>query len=313
MKIYINDEILDSKIENEENLGQVYRQIDEWLQSQGKYILRCLADGNEKTEKELSSIRLGSAERLDFYAGKTADILLSVLLEMDRYIDTVGNTIFGRDRLTPDEKKHLEEGILWCTEALGTADSMLSIDLSASRVSENGKPVKKILEDLKSAVKSLDSVSSIEKYLNDLRDLKIFVMNLVNKVSLLAVDKSTIAKVITAYSESMETLKEEFIRVNVNFQSGKDAVAGELLVHSMERLEILLNALISLKAKFHGSDWSVLDEPAEKLHSLMSAVAKSLESSDIVMAGDLLEYELPGVLDVFTPLLKNLAVRLSSG
>ncbi|HNO26347.1 MAG TPA: hypothetical protein PKK94_25430, partial [Leptospiraceae bacterium] len=140
MKIYINDELLDSKIENEENLGQVYRQIDEWLQAQGNYILRCLADGKEKTEKELTFVKLGSAERLDFYAGKAADILLSVILEMDRYIDTVGNTIFGRDRLTGDEKKHLEEGVLWCIEALG-ADSMLSIDLSASRVSENGKPI----------------------------------------------------------------------------------------------------------------------------------------------------------------------------
>ena len=105
----------------------------------------------------------------------------------------------------------------------------------------------------------------------------------------------------------------EFIRINENFQSGKDAVAGELLNHSIGRLHVMLSSFVSLKGRFPEYNLDAIEiegetlgDTIEKLNSLLSEVAKSLEINDIVMAGDLLEYELPDVLEKFVPFLRKI-------
>ena len=42
----------------------------------------------------------------------------------------------------------------------------------------------------------------------------------------------------------------------------------------------------------------------------MGEVVASLESGDVVQAGDLLEYELPSVLDSLVPFLKKVSEQL---
>jgi hypothetical protein len=313
MKIFINDEELNTSIDTEETLGDVYTEIRKWAESQGKFLLTCLVDGNEKLESELNHLSINAASRLDFYVGENMDILISSLIELDKYVDVVGNTLFGRDSLTEKENRDLRDGVQWIKEVLEAAKNLLHLDYSTLTAISEGNNIDAIIATTVGSVNHLDSVSKVESYLENLRDLKLFIMNLINKTSLLTVDINTLEEVVRAYSENMEVLKKEFIRVNENFQSGKDILAGELLSHSIGRLEILLNALISLKSKFPDKNLdsikvgeNTLEATVEKLHSLMKEVANSFEKNDIVMAGDLLEYELPEILEQFVPYLKEI-------
>jgi len=250
MKIYVNEEILDSRIEKEETLGDIYEEIKRWAESQGKFLLQCLVDGKEMQKDELKSILIDSADRLDFYVGENLDVLIAGLIELDKYIDTVGNTLLGRDSLTEKENRDLKDGVHWISEVLDSAKSLLKLDYSRITPIPGGNNLQKIIDNITNDFSKLDSISSVENYLENLRDLKLFTMTLINKTSILGVDLKTIKDIISTYADNMEVLKKEFIRINENFQSGKDAVAGELLNHSIGRLHIMLSSFVSIKGRF---------------------------------------------------------------
>ncbi len=313
MKIYINEEIVNSKIEKEETIGDVYSEIKKWAESQGKFVLQCLVDGTEMQQEQLNNIQINSAERLDFYVGENLDVLISGLIELDKYIDTVGNTLLGRDSLTEKEHRDLKDGVFWISEVMESAKNLLKLDYNKIIPLPGGNTLQEIISSITNDIAHLDSVTGVENYLERLRDLKLFTMTLINKTSILGVDLHTIKEIIATYADNREVLKKEFIRINENFQSGKDAVAGELLNHSIGRLHVMLSSFVSLKGRFPEYNLDAIEiegetlgDTIEKLNSLLSQVAKSLEINDIVMAGDLLEYELPDVLEKFVPFLRKI-------
>ncbi len=313
MKIYINEEILDSKIEKEETIGEIYSEIKKWAESQGKFVLQCLVDGAEIQQDQLNHLEIRSAERLDFYVGENLDVLISGLIELDKYIDTVGNTLLGRDSLTEKEHRDLKDGVHWIAEVMESAKNLLKLDYSKITPLPGGSNLQELISSVTEDISHLDSISGVENYLEKLRDLKLFTMTLINKTSILGVDLHTIKEVISTYADNMEVLKKEFIRINENFQSGKDAVAGELLNHSIGRLHVMLSSFVSLKGRFPEYNLDAIEiegetlgDTIEKLNTLLNEVAKSLEINDIVMAGDLLEYELPDILEKFVPFLRRI-------
>ncbi|MCB1189204.1 MAG: hypothetical protein H7A23_03990 [Leptospiraceae bacterium] len=317
MKIYINEQVVESVLEKEKNLGEVFDGISQWIESQGKYLVNCLVDGREFSKSELKNIEVEKANRIDFYIGEEIDLLKSTLQEMDKYVDTVGNTIIGRDSLTDKEANDLKDGMNWIQSVLHSAETILKLELKKVVPTGNGKDVQEIIEGLSDRVGSLDTITSIEEFLNDLRELKIFIMDLINKITALDMDMDTIKNVISTYGKNMETLKQEFIRVNESYQSGKDLKANELLNYSIGRLHVLLGAFIALQNKHPnmGIDKITIEGVAFKevttsLNESLSQVAQAMESNDIVQAGDILEYELPEILDSLVPFILQISKNI---
>lgn len=316
MIIYVNEEVLETKLEEEKTIGEVYQGVNSWIESSGKYLVSCLVDGLEKNPSELNEIQIDSVKRLDFYIGEDIDILIASLLELDKYIDGVGNTLFGRDSLTQNETHDLKEGLSWIQTVLSSAKTLLHLDYT--RIIPYGSEFN-MLEIIAKAVdpdNKLDSVKSIEAYLENLRDLKLFVMDLLNRVTLLNIDTDTVKEILTTYGGNMEVLKKEFIRVNENFQSGKDHLATELLTHSTGRLHVMISGLISVASRgdLKVEDIKIGEDTLYTVNTLLteklSQVEQALSDKDIVTAGDILEYELPEILEKFVPFLNEIKNRL---
>ncbi|HNI91127.1 MAG TPA: hypothetical protein PKX55_23445, partial [Leptospiraceae bacterium] len=296
----------------------VYDAINQWIESSGKYMVSCIVDGKEKAYSELKDIEIEKVSRLDFYIGEDIDILIASLLELDKYIDNIGNTLFGRDSLTQNETQNLREGLNWIETVLGSARTLLRLDYT--RIIPPGSE-RNMLEIISKAVdpsNKLDSVPAIEDYLENLRDLKLFIMDLINRVTLLNIDTETVKDILTTYGENMEVLKKEFIRVNENFQSGKDHLATELLSHSTGRLHIMISGLISVINRDNNLKVEDIKVGEDTLYTVntefrdkLSEIEKALADKDIVTAGDILEYELPEILDKFVPFLKEIKTRLN--
>lgn len=318
MQIYINDEKLDSTLDDEQNLGQIFDQITKWIESQGMIILNCMVDGKEPSGDSLHNISINNVNRLDFYIEEKMNILESSLLELDKYIDTIGSTLFGRDSLTEKESSQLSEGVEWVKEVLLSSANILNFKLDEKKSNKEDN-ILNIISILVSNVKQLDSITNIEKYLDNLRNLKLFVMTLINRMTLLALDDEMIKGIIETYSNNMDLLKNEFIRVNEYFQSGKDAIAGELLNINIEKLHLLISGLLSIDAKLpekNISNIKILDKSFKdvttELNEVMSKIESSMAMNDIIQAGDILEYELPEVLDKFVPFLKEISIKIGS-
>ncbi len=315
MNIYVNDEKLQGSLTDERNLGEVYSAVSQWIESQGHYIVHFLVDGIESVSTDaLHSISLDAVQRLDFYSGSELELLSQSVLELDRYIELVGNTVFGRDSLTEKESKDIVEGTAWINEVLQSAKHLLKLDYTSIKPLKIGDTVSEVLSSLTSLSGQMDTITSIESYLDKLRTLKVFIIDLSNRLSALTIDPATLKELVTTYSNTMDSLKNEFIKVNEAYQSGKDHLANELLNRSTGRLHVLISGLISLQSKnklsILGSSEASFNAVTEKLNSVMGEVVASLESGDVVQAGDLLEYELPSVLDSLVPFLKKVSEQL---
>ena len=316
MKIYLNEEVLDSDLETEKTIAEVYTGVKTWIESNGKFLVGFKVDGSEKNQTELNSLSIESVARVDFYVGESLDIVIGTLIELDKYIDKVGDTLFGRDSLTTKETKDFNDGKKWMNSVLRSAETILKLDYKVMNPHGLEKSIEEIIHILVGEEK-LDSVKTIEVYLDNLRDLKLFIMDLINRITLFNLDTETVKEILTTYGNNMEVLKKEFISVNENFQSGKELVATELLQHSSGRLHIMISGLISVANRIHEYKIDDLVFDGETLLSInqiltekLLMVAKSLEDKDIVTAGDILEYELPEVLDKFVPFLKALKEKL---
>lgn len=316
MQIYINEEAVESKLENEKNMAEVYSGVKTWIESKGKFLVGFRIDGNEKKDEELKNILIQTVSRVDFYMGESLDVVISSLNELDLYVDKIGDTVFGRDSLTSKESNDLEDGKKWILSVLNSAETILRLDFK--KMSPHGleKTIFEVIGNLTSD-KKLDSLYSIEEYLENLRDLKLFIMDLINRLNLLNLDTETIKEILDTYSNNMEVLKKEFMSVNENFQSGKENLANQLLQHSSGRLHIMISGLISVASRIQDTNIEELkfnDETLltvnKELTEKLNTIAKAFEDRDILTAGDTIEYELPEILDKFVPFLKALREKL---
>lgn len=320
MEIFVNDHKLDVNLENEKTLEDVFRGVSKWVENNGKYIVSCFTDGKDFAVQDMGGLGFDSIDRMDFIIGEEIDILISGLEELDRYVDNIGNTLIGRDSLTETECRDLSEGINWIDSIITSAKKLLRLKLEEIRPMGKGKNVEEILESLHEKANSLDSLPGMEAFLEDLRDLKLFILDLRNRTAILDMDTDKLTEIIQEYSDNMDSIKEEFISINEKFQSGKDAQASELLTDSIGKMNTLLTALISLKTTFPGMNLEKIKVGEEDLsefnknfNEVLVEIANALESNDIVQAGDILEYEIPDYLDRFKPFLGKILEELEMG
>lgn len=317
MEIFVNDHKLDVNFDNEKTLGEVFQGVSNWVESNGKYIVSCFADGKDFGVQEMGGERHDGVKRMDFIIGEEIDVLISSLEELDRYVDSIGTTLIGRDSLTETESRDLSEGMIWIDSIITSAKKLLRLKLDSIRPMGKGKTVEIILENLHKKVTHLDSVVAIDDFLEDLRDLKLFILDLRNRTAILDLDTDKLVDIIREYSNGMDKIKDEFISINENFQSGKDFKASELLTNSIGKLNTLLTALISLRSAFPNMELEKvmvgdekLSEFNKNLNLVLVEVANALENNDIVQAGDILEYEIPDYLDRFKPFLDEILQKL---
>ncbi|MEM7183386.1 MAG: hypothetical protein AAF518_20920 [Spirochaetota bacterium] len=317
MNIYINEEKVEASVGEEKNLGEVFDQVSDWIHSQGHVLTGFLLNGKEIARNDLADVQINQEARLDFFSGKKQDIILESLQELDTYVDRVGNTIVNRDSLTEKEAMDLADGTLWMKELLDSVGSLLKLDYSHIYPSNPQQSVADTLVRLSKLSSTLEGTTEIESFLDSLREIKLFLLDLSNKLSSYSMDKTSVLEIIKLFSEKMDLLKDEFIRVNESYQAGKDAVATELLGHCTNRLSSLVTALMAVKnqAQEYGVEPEWFEkkeylEMANSLNEMMNEAVQCMESGDIVQAGDIFEYELPELLDNFIPFLQELNGRI---
>ncbi|TGK16757.1 hypothetical protein [Leptospira kmetyi] len=318
MEIYINEHLLDSSLENEKKLGEVFGEINKWVESKGKYLLGCTVDGIEFQASSMNEQGIESANKMEFFVGEEMDFLVSTLTELDLYVDKVGSTLFGRDSLTEKESSELGDGVRWIQTVLNSASNLLHLKLDQIKPMGTGNTVSQIVSEISSNCGSLDNTETIEAFLEHLRDLKLFIMDLIARTQVLDLDLPTLKEILDTFIGNIGGLKEGFVKVNEAYQSGKDEVATELLTQSISQINVLLTSFITLKLRKPDLDLAGIsidgvgfEEKTGELNEILAGIAVALEEKDIIRAGDSIEYELPGTLDEFLPFLKLIREKIA--
>ncbi|TGM15411.1 hypothetical protein EHQ81_03175 [Leptospira selangorensis] len=319
MEIFVNEQKLESVIENEKNLGEVFDAVRRWVETNGKFLLSCVVDGEEFTQNTMRDSSISNVSKMEFFVGEELDILISSLHELDSYVDKVGTTLLGRDSLTEKESKELTDGIEWIRSLLESAGKLLKLKYDQIKPMGTGSTVSDILDALSGNSSKLDGTTAIEEFLEYLRDLKLFVMDLVARASVLDLELPTLREILDTFIKAVPALKESFVKVNESYQAGKDEVATHLLTQSVSQINVLLTSFITLRQKLPGMDFSKIqiaertfEEKTNDLNDTLASVALALEEKDIIRAGDIIEYEIPAVLDEFLPFLEKVKEQADS-
>lgn len=313
MNIFINDQKLETNLGGETYIGQVLDQIEKWVESNGKYLRFFTVNGEELNRTELDAMEVTKAERMDLYVGEELDIIEDSLYELDLYVDKVGSTLVGRDSLTEKETSDLREGIPWIETMLVSTKNLLNLNLASIRPMGKGKNVEEIISSLKEVAMNLDGTSAIDAFLEDLRDLKLFLMDLSARLAVIRMEDPELLAIVQKFVEDKDKVIKDFMLINENFQSGKDHLATEIMTDAVGRLNALISAMVSIQGRHSEINWAdfkveerALSQVITSLNDALGNVAEAMEKNDIVYAGDILEYELPELLENMIPLLKEI-------
>jgi hypothetical protein len=319
MEIFVNNHKLDADLDTEKTIGDIVAGVNNWVESNQKYVVSCFVDGNDYDLSIMEELDIDKIDRIDFIIGEEMDVLVSSLEELDRYVDTIGSTLIGRDSLTENESRDLSEGIIWIDTIVTSAKKLLKLNLDTIRPMGKGKNVLEILDNLHKSVSHLESVSKIENFLEDLRDLKLFILDLRTRTEILDLNKEQLLEILKDYTNSMDSIKTNFMKVNENFQSGRDKLASEMLTDGIGKMNTLLTALISLRNSHPQLELEKIEIENENLsaynknlNECLTQIAMGLENNDLVEVGDILEYELPDLLDGLKPYLDKIIEKLET-
>jgi|JI8StandDraft_1071087.scaffolds.fasta_scaffold01111_12 hypothetical protein len=313
MEIYINEQKLETTLNGETYLGQVFDEILKWIETNHKYLRSYNVNGEELSRTAMENIEIVTVSRLDLFVGEELDIIEDSLIELDSYVDKVGSTLVGRDSLTEKETNDLKEGIPWIENMLVSTKNLLHLNLASIRPMGKGKNVEEIIASLKEVSENLDGTAAIDLFLEDLRDLKLFLMDLSARLAVIRMEDSELLAIIQKFVDEKDKIIKDFMLINENFQSGKDHLATEIMTDAVGRLNALISAMVSIQGRHTEIDWAhfkagemALSKVTTALNDSLGNVAEAMEKNDIVYAGDILEYELPELLENMIPLLKEI-------
>lgn len=325
MQIYVNEQKLDASLAGEKDLEQVYEEVNRWSAEQKHYIIDILVDKQEVPITKLKEYDVSSVERIDFIIGNELDMVLSTVEELDRYIDQVGSALFEQNEITEKNITDLRDGMHWIREIMGSLSAILKVDLNAFhpafavKSGEDSHTVEMVLVNLENHVDQFHSdrgESALHGFLDDLRVFKYFIMKLQLQLRAMNATVDELLEIIFEFEQKIPELAGQSVEINASFHAGRDANALEELDILTEKLNLYISAVYALDYKMLREGLNVimtLEDNGRAFHELASSfvellqdLSSALEDSDIVAAGDILEYELSERLNEFVPYLRGI-------
>jgi len=322
MQIFVNDQILDAVMSSEDNLLEVYESVNNWTVENNKYILGFLVDQAEHSIKQLKEIKPEEIKRFDFFIGDEVEMMITTIDELDRYIDQVGTVLYEDQVSGSEDFLNLKDGMHWMKEIMNSISVILKLDLSSTLTNVHEKGDCSI-EDLLNEMDQLSgkflenhSQEEIDEFLNYLRGLKAFIMKLAFQIRMMNAEIDELMDSLEDFEQNIESITDELIQMNIDFNSGNDHAALLSLDEYTEKLNHYLSVVYALDYKYMSEEGNSLfsENPDGKkileitgtITEQLKNLSEALENKDIVSTGDILEYELTESLKDLKPYLENL-------
>ncbi len=289
MKIKINSSILDVTLEKEESLGEVIPQIKNWLLESGMHIKEVLKDGEPLYIENTGSwetTAISSVNDLDITAINESEKYVEDLQVVYQYTTMLlGAVETGNSKLIKDllEDKELIAGSLDYLFASGIrkTHSTQFLKVIEEAYSENDNADSQNTDNLKEYLKSLSFLlqKRIEEVADPVRAMKTAAL-------------------------ALKELIPDISEVSILLQTGKDQQAYSSVIAFIEISETLIRIFSILKETglMDSANISVNGTSFDSFYSgfneILKELAEAFDSSDTVLIGDLLEYEIVPKIDM---------------
>ena len=292
MKISVNSTVLDVTFEKEKYLEEVIPQIENWLSQSKMHLKEFLIDGKDVRmdlpdtwgRKEISSVEtldITAVSHLEKYI-EDLQVIYQYISMLDKAVES-GNTALCEDLL---KDKAIIAG---------------SLDYFFSRGEEKVYS-KQFLEK----TEGKDSLK--DPALRELLDRISYLLQ--NRINEVAAPVKTLTKTAAALKELIPGISD----VSILLQTGKDKEAFNTVLTFIELSQTVVR-ILSILREAGSLDFEKISAGDESLESfytgfnqILKDLAEAFDSSDTVLIGDLLEYEIAPKIDTlleFISLIEN--------
>jgi hypothetical protein len=297
VEIQVNDQNLDFTIENDDTLGEVVKDLEDWLQGTD-LVLYSVQHGDQ----ELLALpyeqwgptphsQVGTLRVMVKHARELTLINLRTILEYLDLLragisedngDRLGELLPGFSALVESLRKHFPR-----PDAVLQTLSGLFLNVGAEEIGAWDQ------EKKEQTIKLIDLVSAQVSFrLQELEDPRAAVKTL---------------------SGALEICIEEISEISILLQTGKDRQAMDTMVRFSELSQSLVRLVASIfpegteqEKRLQVGDTS-LQEFYRKLNAVLSELLEAFDAKDSVLIGDLMEYEVAPRLEQLHAFLQELA------
>lgn len=272
MRILVNGDELPFTLEEILPVEKVIEKVAEWARTQNAYILDYrikAAPGFEKAEK----LNSDQTELIDFELGNTFDLISGNVNELDAYLDRMGvflaDKISAGAELTEKEKAEVAEGIDYIRQVTSELEERMGHDAG---------------EELERALISLSATNDLMVKIQSLAVIKNQAGVWLRKVKFGSLTQTEMAELRAKFIEKVPETEASLEKIASLLTMGKESEALQKLEMAME---IISDGLVLLSMTGYPDS-----EKITGTLKLMSELTAALDSSDMVTAADIIDFDL---------------------
>jgi len=272
MIIKINDKPLDFSLDNEKTLGDVFTSLEQWLSNSGHRLSEILIDGQAVSAGMLEEIfkkEVKSVKELDIRTNAVAELAAASLQTLLKDIDEYENLKFDEKAKFFDNWKESGQA-LFILEEMPELYSYFKNAFSKGEVSSS--TLRSVTEEIQREVNEpFKELAKIEPVLNEICD--------------------------------------KLVNLPLDIQTGKDLLAAQ----TIQLFSAITEKLIRLFYQLSTQGYIVQIDEAQKIaegfnnfKNILVELLESYEKHDIIIVGDLAEYEAaPKLKELYLNILSN--------
>jgi len=324
MEILINERKLDFTLEKEENVGEVIRGLEKYVQKNGNIIVSVFVDDAEvrlDCDSEPFTSDVNEVKKIEIKTSSFLECALNTLLTMGEYITTILNEYLGADLIKKYDS--IMEGMKLIRE--GLIDVLQSLDVNAISVLRGDASLADTLLTLSSFVEEYDrkyvdaeGAARLESLLKNILAFipKVFGWAMVKNFHNVSFDEPKVFVYLHPVIEDLHRLcttsSGKFEKIGTHLQLGEDKKALSDLFYITELLEEIVAVFTFVKKTAPAGTENVLKEGggAEKVFHELSAHLREVETAfrdgDMISVGDILEYEARPLFDTLAEVVEKI-------
>lgn len=314
MKIYLDGELADVTLESEKNDREVVEALEAWVESQGFLISDLKINGKTVNllDGALGSMPVADMERVDLSLMSPLQYGFMVLGELDAYLERWRIRLEKPEALDEAELQSGLEGVAWIRTTLERAVKPLHLTAEAA-------PVLAQVKELEIACYRLSGAGGGVGEFRTRMDEALAVLSQgartlfrrgyfqLLRQALSRMNLATARGLVLAEGDRLKTMITKLLpEAALELQKGRDTRAMPLVQAAAESLELLLTLLDRAFTLIQIEMGTGLREREnhKPLLDHLTALEAAFTRQDVVALGDLLEYEIPEVLE---PVWESLA------
>ncbi len=285
MIIKVNGEMLDVTLENEKTAYDIIDSLILELNKREMVISSIKINEHYYTleDEELKSFFIEDISEINVEVSKKEELVMSLLEECKNMLHNISNDL-KKNGYT--HVKEFNELFQWITETIQSINKISLFNMMEVRLISS--TIDQILEYLNNDEKNLNKIESLSAVLESL-------VKYLEAIELKINTNFTVTKeqILEAINGCIEVLPE----ISEAFQMGKDKDALSKINTVISVLELCCIYLRKNLYSFSEIEHDEIDNLYNEINALLTQIVEAFENGDIVLLGDLLEYELPEKLE----------------